>query len=326
MSSGMTVRSRFGSLFLSSDIKYPHLMAKLTSVNLTGGGVVFSDYSGSTRYNFRMTTSIPSDVLFQVFIKPNDANKMHALLGSVLVSGNWEFDVICEGVNTVAPDLYIFAEIHTTSLPIWDESSPGYGLKFTGENNEISLDTRFKPLALEPGSTYIYPKSIPTDGGSEIPGVDPGYVTTESGIKNKRTYDFNSSTTYNEFLRENPYGDMFSFDSTPQAGVIQSFSHRHCDCGSWVEWLWQGDVVYETIAKYGVYYRAGMHLTPTGIRCGWIPIRDDVSLSSSETEEGTLFSSSGHWAIDITTDLPMENDIAGYRAVYPMIATSTDFD
>ena len=322
----MTVRSRLGSLFLSSDIKYPHLVAKLTSSNLTGAAVVFSDHSGSTRYNFRMTASIPSDILFQVFIKPNNADKMHALLGSVLVSGNWEFDVICEGANTTAPDLYIFAEIHTTSLPIWDESSAGYGLKLIGANSETSLDTRFKPLSLEPGSVLVYPKILPTDGGFTIPRVDPGYTTSAAVIKARHTYNFDSNTTYNDFSRAAPYGDMFSFDSTPQAGIIQNFAHRHCDCGGWYEYLWQGDEVYEVIAKYGVYYRAGMRLTATGIRCGWIPIREDVSLTSSYSEEGTLFSSSGYSTTTVTTDLPMENDIAGYRAAYPMIATSTDFD
>jgi len=328
MADGLFVKSSYGALFLSSEIRYPHFMVKLTSSNLVGSAVNFTSYSGSTRYNFAMTEVIPSDLLFQVFIKPNAPGEYHALLGSVInTSGKWEFDVICGGSGTAAPDLYIFVEIHDTPAAIWDETEAGYGIRMNREDGEISLDTRFKPLALENSKVSVYPKSVPSDGGTSIPGVVlTSYTTSESVVKGQATYDFSSDNSSNTFLRSDPRGDMFAFDSVPQAGMIQQSSYYDCDCGFWLVYDWTGDDIYEVYAKYGVYYRAGIKLTATSIECGWIPIRDDVAMTSSVTEKGAIFSSSGYTQVVVSTDLPMENAIVGYTSTTPMIASSSDYD
>lgn len=328
---GLRSFSTNGSLLISSDVQYMHLITKLTGADVINT-ITYNGYSTSVRYIYEMPVNLASNLLPLVFIKPSSTDKLHAHLGTTTNTSNGclQFDIICEGNNSLIPTLYIFTQVHNTTLSnTWDSTDSTYGIKLTTPNNDVSLDTRFNPLSLYPFNEEIIPPYYASDGGIYVPTIDPGYTSSETTIISKSEFDFHSSTTRKFFEYGNTIStnlvDMFNYSSIPQTSTIEPFHHSSCDCGFSIGYNITPDEHYTTVAKYGVYYRAGILLTDQGVECGWIPVREDVSLSATVTESSALinFFDGDSSTQTVTTDIPLENHTIGYTPTVPLLSISS---
>ena len=321
----LAATNAYGNILLSSDVTYPHFLCKLT---MKAPVEQFTKFSKSISFRYALPYALPTNVVAIPFIKPAESGAFHVIISTSVVGGIIEYVVSKSGASN-PPTLYIFTKIHTSSSHVvFDNPSPSYGLRMITDNNNISFDTRLKPLRLEKFYTEVAPRYPASDGPfSTLDTVQVGYVDQAEAIS-KITYNFNSDDSFNTYSRNanDRSADMFSYQGYPQAVAAQRLAHYHKKSGSWLS----SDTHYFGEGMYAVHYRSAMRLSASSVECGWLPTRE-YSTWRKYHYGGGLFGWKwiGYSSSDNTTLLGIPiatNDMIAYIANMPLLAFSGDYD